>query len=464
MSPQFKPNLERHSRLSLWLLASFFVILWFAGGSARADVAGQIVVRLAAWAFLIAWLFLPVARRWDRMVPTGWLIVGAIACAAIQLIPLPPALWTILPGRSLIAEGATVIGMAQPWRPISLSPSATENALGSLIVAATVLLYSAGLRSQPRLSMIAVWLVLICMSATLGLVQFSGASFDYPLINDIPGMVSANFANRNHFALFMAFGCVLAPVWGFADRRAAAWKKLGSLALLPLFALIVLASGSRTGILLYGLGLVGGLAIVRRGIAGFLHPLGARYRVIAVSGFMAMMGIVIFFAVAFGRAVSVERAMALDTSDDLRRRALPYLIEAIGRFFPVGSGFGAFDPVYRIFEPNTLLSPQYFNHAHNDWVEIVLDGGVAALVLALVAILWWLRASWLAWTRHADKTALAGSVLIGQAMVASVFDYPVRTPLIMGVVVFAAQLLFWRKGAAPAAPRQPTLRQESRGL
>jgi hypothetical protein len=31
--------------------------------------------------------------------------------------------------------------------------------------------------------------------------------------------VSGTFANRNHFALFMAIGCVLAPAWAVQSSR-----------------------------------------------------------------------------------------------------------------------------------------------------------------------------------------------------------------------------------------------------
>src|SRR3546814_14561816 len=41
--------------------------------------------------------------------------------------------------------------------------------------------------------------------------------------------------------------------------------------------------------------------------------------------------------------------------------------------------------------------PTYFNHAHNDFLEIVLDGGLPALLLMLVAIGWYGMASMRAW-------------------------------------------------------------------
>src|SRR5690606_17001007 len=76
-----------------------------------------------------------------------------------------------------------------------------------------------------------------------------------------------------------------------------------------------------------------------------------------------------------GRAVSLERALSLDFGQDLRREALPTVWAMTKLYFPIGSGVGTFDPVYRIHEPDSLLSISYFNHAHNDLLEVVLDGG-----------------------------------------------------------------------------------------
>ena len=49
-------------------------------------------------------------------------------------------------------------------------------------------------------------------------------------------------------------------------------------------------------------------------------------------------------------------------------------------------------PVYETFAPRTLLGESYVNHAHNDWLELWLTGGIPAILLAF-AFLAWLAAS-----------------------------------------------------------------------
>src|SRR3546814_18361129 len=83
--------------------------------------------------------------------------------------------------------------------------------------------------------------------------------------------------------------------------------------------------------------------------------------------------------------------------------------------------------------------PTYFNHAHNDFLEIVLDGGLPALLLMLVAIGWYGMASMRAWRgsgRHSVLPKL-GSAILFLVFVASAFDYPARTPMMMAMIVIA---------------------------
>src|SRR3546814_10970953 len=79
------------------------------------------------------------------------------------------------------------------------------------------------------------------------------------------------FANRNHFALFLAMGCLIAPVWAFAGKQNARWRAPVALALMTLFALIILATGSRAGILTGLLAMALGLALCWHNVRRALH-------------------------------------------------------------------------------------------------------------------------------------------------------------------------------------------------
>jgi O-antigen ligase len=420
----------------------FIGVLWVAGGASRVDVAGQVISRVAAWAALVAVILLADRRSLigDRRVLA--LLVAVIALPLVQLIPLPPSWWSALPGRRMFLEAASVAGMAQPWRPWAIVPSATRNALFSLVVPLATYFLIAGFDRAGHLLMLRTLLVLVVASTLVGLVQFSGVNVDNPFVNG-SGEVNGMFANHNHFALFVAMGCLLAPVWAFHESRKPGWQHPVALGLIALFILTILASGSRAG-MIAGLIAVGGGFLVTQGDARkalrryprWVFPTLIATAVAGVAG-------LILLSVMSDRAMAIHRAMTVDVSQDLRARALPVVLDMIREYFPMGSGFGAFDPLFRMHEPFALLRPTYFNQAHNDFLAIVLDGGLSGLVLLVLAIGWWARASLDAWRSRAEDAGSrrTGSVMLLMIFAASVFDYPARTPMIMAVVVIAAILL-----------------------
>lgn len=461
--PRHNPLQQAKPSLSFGLLAAFLLILWFVGGASRADVMGQVVTRSFAWLFVIAFILFGPRPQFRSVMPVALLLLGSIALVALQLIPMPPAMWLGLPGRDLLAGAAEVSGQPQPWRPLSISPGATVNALCSLIVPALTLCLVMGLSAEEHRRLALLLLGLVLAATVLGLMQFSGSSYDNPFINDMRGAVSASFANRNHFALFVAIGCLLIPAWAFAETGKpspreggqAFWKVPAALALVLLFGLIVLATGSRTGIAVEAVGIVIGLFIAWRPIGTELRRLSRPVAIGLVAAVIGLAVLIIFLSVSLERAVSIERLFALDVGQDLRGRALPTVLEMIRLYSPFGSGFGAFDPVYRIHESDELLSTAYFNHAHNDWLEIVLDGGIAGAALLTAAVIWWLWKSVGAWRNCGSKMLLAriGSATLLLIFLVSIADYPARTPMIMALIMISAVWLNGNAGVENAQSR-----------
>lgn len=438
------PLIPSRPSLSFALLLSLLAAIWIAGGASRADVPGQLIVRGAAWLALVAGALAADWPRWRDARPVALLLAASITLAALQLVRLPPGLWLELPGRAPFADAA-LGGAGQPWRPWSIVPGATTNALFSLVVPLTVLLLLLGTTPAERATLPGILLALIVASTLIGLLQFSGAGFNNPLVNDTPGQVSGTFANRNHFALFVAIGCALAPVWAFQGGRRPGWRAPIAFGLLPLFALTILASGSRAGILVGVIGLAAGLIIPWRPLRRELGRYPRWVLPAMIGGFVAMILALVALSIAADRAVSISRVLAIEPGEDMRRRALPTVLELIRTYFPAGSGLGAFDPIFRIHEPFALLTFTYFNHAHNDFLEVVLDTGLPGLLLLSVSLAWWLLASVKAWQKPEALPRL-GSALLLLVLVASLFDYPARTPIIMTCVIIAA---LWLNGERP---------------
>ena len=101
-----------------------------------------------------------------------------------------------------------------------------------------------------------------------------------------------------------------------------------------------------------------------------------------------------------------------------------------------------------------LLRPFYMNHVHNDWLELALTGGVPAMLLVVVALIAYgvrLTRTLMAGAERGEELVMRrlGLVMLLLLALASVTDYPLRTPAFACLAAIAIVLAF----TAPAAPR-----------
>lgn len=434
------------SHAFLTLLLVFFGALILFGGSSRYDQLAQLPVRVTAILVIVVATF-RAADTAPQAIKLPALLLGSfIALACVQLIPLPPQLWTGLPGRSVLATAAAAAGFEQPWRPIAIAPDLTANSLFSLTVPAAVLYGVAVLEPRYREWLLSMILGVVAVSMLFGVVQLVTASDGLGAVYDLPsrGTAPGIFTNRNHQALLLAMGLPLLASSGMLRRgdpagTAARWT---ATAVAGLLVIVLIATGSRTGLLLGGFGLIGGLSVVWSWRSRLDQ---SRYRApgIMLAVFAAVVAILLGAAILFGRAQAIDRLLAIDPFDDKRALALPTVIELVKSYFPAGSGLGTFDPAFRQVEPLTMLDTTYFNQAHNDILQIILEGGAPALILLMVALAWLATASVRLWRNNSARgvivTGRAASIALFLILVASVTDYPLRTPIIMAI---ASALMF----------------------
>jgi hypothetical protein len=92
-----------------------------------------------------------------------------------------------------------------------------------------------------------------------------------------------------------------------------------------------------------------------------------------------------------------------------------------------------------------LLRGTYLNRLHNDWLETGVTFGVPGVVLMLSAVLYYVWRSFVLWFRmDGARSAVAlgrmASIIFAILGIASLSDYPVRTPAVLG---FVALVLIW---------------------
>ena len=130
----------RRAGFQFWVLVAFFVVVFFTGGSSRADV--QSLVLLRPLAVLVCGAAL-LTLSWSnvRSQPTLFGMAAAIlALLCLHLGPLPPAIWSALPGREIMVEIDEARRLGQVWLPLTMSLSSTWNAFYALFVPLAVLI------------------------------------------------------------------------------------------------------------------------------------------------------------------------------------------------------------------------------------------------------------------------------------------------------------------------------------
>jgi O-antigen ligase len=162
---------------------------------------------------------------------------------------------------------------------------------------------------------------------------------------------------------------------------------------------LLLVTGSRMGFLLGGVGLAAVPLLYHRPALDHVAARLRRKRSMMIPGLVGGVGVIVLvlLALLFARAGALSRMLATDQTQDLRFRVWGPIVDMTARYLPFGTGLGSFEIIFKLNEPNALLKPTYLNHAHNDWLEIALTGGIGAVALAMVAVAWWAKASLRAW-------------------------------------------------------------------
>ncbi len=366
--------------------------------------------------------------------------MGALlALPLLQLVPLPPSLWTIFPGRPALAGAFAAAAEPLPWLPLSMTPGATERFFFSFLPAASLIWALGDLGEHARRRIVWVAVVLGLFSVALGFAQLAGGQNSplrfYSADSDAVGF----FANRNHYAasLYMLIPLATAAISGSATS----WRTNIACVLIALPLLLgVMLSGSRAGWALGSLSAVGSLIIVmsarpaRPGIPG-TRP----YLLAAAAAFVFLIAMAVL---AIGM---MPRLQDSGLASDLRWPIASTTWTAIKAYFPVGSGFGSFQQVYAIVEKPEDVMAAMVNNAHDDWLEIVVEAGLPGALVAGAALVWLLRATILSLSAsshsvHLIRTNRATLLVFWLVALHSLVEYPLRTIAVNIIFALSAGL------------------------
>lgn len=442
----------RMLRLAALLVACAFAL----GGSARSDAASLAIFRpLAIIALGLALFTFRGAHIRNYRAPLG-IALACLALPALQLVVLPPELGNALAGRSLLAEIDGAVGLDEVWRPLTLSAPATQNSLWTLLAALSMLVIGVQLAAADHARLLLVILAAGVTSAVVGLLQTlgdpQGALYLYDITNF--GAAVGLFANRNHQAVFLA--CLIPLIFAAVGLRRASFDAsytarktvdrwlIAAVCAVAFLAALILVTGSRSGLLagviaLFSLAALLPTANRLTGDGGLLQS-----RRVHVGLGAALIAAVTLATVWLQRDLAIDRILDAEPGGGIRTLILPAMRDMIWLYQPWGVGLGAFRDAYEANEPAKLLTGFYMDQAHNDWLDIALTGGFAAICVAATAIgAWLIRAKQVLLAQQRDEFDVlrgAGLTVLLILALASLSDYPTRTPALACLFVLA---LIW---------------------
>ena len=424
------------------------------GGSAQ-GIWQNMVLQLAGVA-IIAWAALDAGGERLSAASRYLLLIAIVAIAVIvlQLIPLPPAVWTHLGPRGRVAEGFAALGTAVPPEPLSLNPAATLDSLLSIIPPLAIVSAMVRLRAY-RPQWIAIALVAgVLTGVALGAMQVASSSSElspwYLYEDTNPGKAVGFFANVNHMATLLVMAIPFLAAIVASGRTKNMQRYSAILAIAAGLAIVVVVGLALNGSLAgYGLALpvIAASALVVLPPASRLRPW-----IVAIAALLFIGAVTALEITPIGSGRIGEHAA---TSVQSRAQILATTTSAAADFMPFGSGLGSFRAVYPLYERAEEVTTEYVVHAHNDYAEVALELGAAGIVLMLLFLGWWAVAVWRAWrSAEAGPFARAAAIASGAVLVHSVVDFPLRTAAIAACFGMCLALLADGRAAPPKEKAQ----------
>jgi O-antigen ligase len=437
------------SRARVFVAPAYLFACLVLGGSAQ-GIWQNMMLQLAGIA-IIAWAAMdngdgPIAPSARQLLLLAAL---TIAVVALQLVPLPAAIWTHLGPRQAIAEGYRALGLPLPPEPISLTPAASLSALLAVIPPLAILCAMVRLKAyRPQwlaAALIAGAIAGIALSA-LQVASANGAVSGWYLYEDTsPGRGVGFFANADHMATLLVISVPFLAAMVVAAKTTN-MQRYSAIVAVAIGVAIVVLVGLALNRSLAGYGLV--LPVLAASLLVVLPPASrARLWVIALSAVLVVCAVVALETTAIGSATLGEHASG---SVDSRKELLATTSRAASDYMPFGSGLGSFQSVYRLYEKPEQVTAVYVVHAHNDFAEIVLELGFAGIVLILLFLAWWAGAVWRAWrTAESGPFGRAAAIASAAVLVHSLVDFPLRTAAIAACFAMCLALLADSRSAPP---------------
>ncbi len=223
------------------------------------------------------------------------------------------------------------------------------------------------------------------------------------------------FVNRNHYAGFI--GMLIPLTLGLAFTRKKRERKI----LFGFFALIMAVS-------LF-------LSLSRGGIISFFAGITVfglflswdKFRAKKSWTLTAFIFVLFLYLLYLGINPVIDRFYETDITREARIAVWSETVNAFKDFYLTGSGLGTFINVFLFYSPEAIRS--IYDHAHNDYLEFILEAGIIGTVLLLLFLFFFVRSivggSWAGRTGIFKISMLSSITTIA---IHSIFDFNLHIP------------------------------------
>ncbi|HWU91927.1 MAG TPA: O-antigen ligase family protein [Sphingomicrobium sp.] len=424
------------------------------GGSAQ-GIWQNMILQLAGVG-IIAWAACdkggePLARPARQLLA---LAIVAVAVVALQLVPLPPAVWAHLGPRQEVAQGFAALGMKVPPEPLSLTPASGLASLLAIIPSVALFCAMVRLRAYRPL-----WIAIALIAGTLagialGALQLASSNVElspwYLYQETSTGRAVGFFANADHMATLLVVTIPFVAALVAAGKTANMQRYSAIIAVAAGLAMVVVVGLALNGSLAgYGLALPVIVASVL-----LVIPAASRLRlwIVALAALLVVASVAALETTSIGSGRVGNHAT---TAVQSRTEIFATTSKAAAEFMPFGSGLGSFQRIYPLYEKPDEVTSIYAVHAHNDYAELALELGLAGIVLIVLFLAWWGVAVWRAWrTAEAGPFARAAAIASAAVLVHSLVDFPLRTAAISACFAMCLALLADSRAAPPKEKKQ----------
>ncbi|MEQ1438052.1 O-antigen ligase family protein [Fontimonas sp. SYSU GA230001] len=406
--------------------------------------AGLLALRLA----LVAAGRAPVPHGLARQLalPLLWWVLW-LAWIGFQLWPMDAAVvarWS--PSSAQLYATAAELLDTPPQMRLSIAPSQTADAwllsAGYCCLYVLIVLSCCGDRRRMGLVLGVVATAGLFQALYGSLMTLSGLEWGFfEAKQHYRRVATGTFVNRNHLAGYLelagaaALGLILADLGSSGAQRSLRQRALALIALLfstkmrARLALIVMAialvlTRSRMG----NVAFVSSLCLCAMLFILLRHR---RYALRAFALFASIVAIdILVVSNWYGLDRVIQRLEQTDLSSDSRAVFLRHAPPAIDAYWTTGAGLGTFAVAFAPYR-SAELDP-YFDHAHNDYIEFLIETGtVGCGLLAIFVLAHALHAlAILVRRRRRMAAAVAFAALMGMLAIAihSTADFNLQIP------------------------------------